>query len=168
MKPAGLHEDLVPKAIGVRQVVEHFSAGRPRGVDLDLAVAKHPAEHALLGAHVLHPVDRDDLFLAAEDARLDRDALVGQRVGDRLPADPDDDEPEQGESDHADREEGPELRHVEAIARSEQRKVGDDRDHEQDHGDDQALDDRDPVWVIPQNEVLAGQELAHGRVLSPT
>src|SRR5438132_6215214 len=88
-----LHEDLVAEITGLGQIVEHFSALRARGVDLDPAEAEDPADDGLPGRAVLHPVDRDDLLLPAEDAGLDRYPMVGQGVGVRSPADTSDDDP---------------------------------------------------------------------------
>src|SRR6266550_1421813 len=164
----GLDEDLVAEIAGLRQVVKDFGALGAGRVHFDATVSEDAADQRLPRRAVLHPVDRDDLFLAAEDARLDRDPLVAQRIGDRLPSDPDHDEPEQRERDHADRQEGAQLRHVKAVVGPEQREIGDDGDDEQDHWDDQALDDRDPVGMVLQDEVLAGKELAHGALLSLT
>jgi len=163
-----LDEDLVPELSGLGQVVEHFGSLRAGRIDLHAAVAEDATDERLLGRAVLDPVDRDDLLLAAEDAGLELDPLVGQDVGDRLPAYPHDDEPEQCDRDHQRAQDLAQVRRVEAVVGAEDREVGDRDDDQEDHRHHGALDHCDPVRVILQDEVLAGKELAHGRVLSPT
>src|SRR5712692_4340337 len=90
-----LDEDLVAEGAWVGQMHQDLGALSAGGVDLNAAVAEHPPEQRLLGGAVLPAVDRHRLRLASEDAGLDLDALVGERVRDRLPADPDHDEPQQ-------------------------------------------------------------------------
>ena len=144
-------------------MVEDLGALRASGVDLHPSIAEDPADHRLLGGAVLDAVDRDDFFLAAEDSALDLDSLVGQRVGDRLPADPHHDKPDDRNRDHQAAQDLAEVRGVEAVVGTEDGEVGDGDDDQEDHRHDQALDERYPVRVILEDEVLAGEELAHGR-----
>src|SRR5205823_8916782 len=89
-----LDENLVAEVARLGEMVQDLGALRAGGVDLDAPVADDPAEQRLPGGAVLHTVDGDDLLLAADDARLDGDSLVRERVRHRLPPDPHDDDPQ--------------------------------------------------------------------------
>src|SRR4029077_14307667 len=113
----------------VREMVEHLRPLRTRGVDLDPSVAEHAPKERLLGRGVLDAVDGDRLRGPTEDSGVDLDALVGERVRSRLPADPDDDQPEPGDRDGDQADDGAEMRNAGAGLHKD---VDDARNHQHD------------------------------------
>jgi hypothetical protein len=108
-------------------MVEHLGPLRAGGIDLDPAISEHPPEERLLGGGVLDAVDGDGLRGSAEYARVDLDALVGERVGRGLPADPHHDQPRAGDGDRGQADDGPEVRNAGARLHKEVHDTGDDQ-----------------------------------------